>query len=96
MHGGTNPSFRQSNGPLITLAGFMLFYSVLLVVEMGLMLKYIRKGPFQDVEETDAWEIRHEHRLRTHDGKGPFAPSGARAASSVDDVIPGASATPAE
>jgi cytochrome d ubiquinol oxidase subunit I len=36
---------------------------------MGLMLKYIRKGPFQDVAETEAWEARHEHRLRTHDGK---------------------------
>jgi hypothetical protein len=40
---------------LITLAGFVTFYSVLFVVEMGLMLKYIRKGPFQDVEETEAW-----------------------------------------
>ncbi|WBU53933.1 cytochrome ubiquinol oxidase subunit I [Paracoccus sp. SCSIO 75233] len=59
---------------LITLAGFMLFYSVLFVVEMGLMLKYIRKGPFQDVAETEAWEARHTHRLRTHDGQGPFAP----------------------
>jgi cytochrome d ubiquinol oxidase subunit I len=58
---------------LITLAGFVAFYSVLFAVEIGLMLKYIRKGPFQDVEETDAWEARHEHRLRTHDGRGPFA-----------------------
>jgi cytochrome d ubiquinol oxidase subunit I len=81
---------------LITLAGFMLFYSVLFIVEMGLMLKYIRKGPFQDVEETEAWEARHEHRLRTHDGKGPFAPAGARAASALDDGPSGASATPAE
>ena len=39
---------------LITLAGFMLFYSILFVVEIGLMLKYIRKGPFQDVAETEA------------------------------------------
>jgi cytochrome d ubiquinol oxidase subunit I len=31
---------------LITLAGFVTFYSVLFIVEMGLMLKYIRKGPF--------------------------------------------------
>jgi cytochrome d ubiquinol oxidase subunit I len=60
---------------LITLAGFVAFYSVLFVIEMGLMLKYIRKGPFMDVEETEAWEARHEHRLRTHDGKGPFAPN---------------------
>ena len=81
---------------LITLAGFMLFYSILFIVEIGLMLKYIRKGPFQDVAETDAWEARHEHRLRTHDGRGPFAPAGARAASAVDDAIPGANATPAE
>jgi cytochrome bd-type quinol oxidase subunit 1 len=39
------------------------FYTVLFIIEMGLMLKYIRKGPFQDVEETDAWVVRHtEHR----------------------------------
>ncbi|AHM02493.1 Cytochrome d ubiquinol oxidase subunit I [Roseibacterium elongatum DSM 19469] len=56
---------------LITLAGFMLFYSILFVVEVGLMVKYIRKGPYLDVEETDAWMARHEHRLRTHDGKVP-------------------------
>ncbi|QIE41727.1 cytochrome ubiquinol oxidase subunit I [Meridianimarinicoccus aquatilis] len=60
---------------LITLAGFMVFYTILFIVEMGLMLKYIRKGPFQDVEETEIWAARHEHRLRTHDGKGPFAPT---------------------
>ena len=58
---------------LLTLAGFVTFYSVLFVIEMGLMVKYIRKGPFQDVEATEIWEARHEHRLRTHDGKGPFA-----------------------
>ncbi|MFP1632131.1 cytochrome ubiquinol oxidase subunit I [Zhengella sp. ZM62] len=58
---------------LITLAGFLTFYSVLFVIEMSLMVKYIRKGPFQDVEETEAWQRRHEHRLRTHDGQGPFA-----------------------
>jgi hypothetical protein len=40
---------------LITLAGFVTFYSVLFIIEMGLMVKYIRKGPFLDVEETDAW-----------------------------------------
>ncbi len=78
---------------LITLAGFMLFYSILFVVEMGLMLKYIRKGPFQDVDETNAWEERHEHRLRTHDGRGPFAPAGASAASALDGLP---DATPAE
>lgn len=49
---------------LITLAGFVIFYTVLFVIEMGLMLKYIRKGPYMDVEETDAWNRRHEARLR--------------------------------
>ncbi|MEM8800909.1 MAG: cytochrome ubiquinol oxidase subunit I [Pseudomonadota bacterium] len=81
---------------LITLAGFILFYSILFVVEIGLMLKYIRKGPFQDVSETEAWEARHEHRLRTHDGQGPFAPAGARAASAVDDGLSSSGVTPAE
>ncbi len=76
---------------LITLAGFMLFYTILFIVEMGLMLKYIRKGPFQDVEETESWDARHEHRLRTHDGQGPFAPAGARSASAIDE-----NTTPAE
>ena len=47
----------------ITLAGFVLFYTVLFIIEMGLMLKYIRKGPFQDVEETEAWVQRHQNRL---------------------------------
>jgi cytochrome d ubiquinol oxidase subunit I len=58
---------------LITLAGFVLFYSVLFVIEMALMVKYIRRGPVEDVEETEKWMERHAHRLRTHDGKGPFA-----------------------
>ncbi|MFV0334787.1 MAG: cytochrome ubiquinol oxidase subunit I [Tropicimonas sp.] len=56
---------------LLTIAGFTLFYTVLFVVEMGLMLKYIRKGPVEDVAETEIWEARHEHRLRTHDGNVP-------------------------
>ena len=47
----------------LTLAGFVLFYTVLFIIEMGLMLKYIRKGPFQDVAETDAWVQRHTARL---------------------------------
>ena len=47
----------------MTLAGFVIFYTVLFIVEMGLMLKYIRKGPFQDVEETNAWTLRHKDRL---------------------------------
>ena len=50
---------------LFTLAGFVTFYSVLFVIEMGLMVKYIRKGPFLDVAETAAWQERHETRLRS-------------------------------
>jgi cytochrome d ubiquinol oxidase subunit I len=58
---------------LITLAGFVTFYSILFIIEISLMVKFIRKGPYLDVAETEAWQERHEHRLRTHDGKGPFA-----------------------
>ncbi|WP_102226098.1 cytochrome ubiquinol oxidase subunit I [Acidimangrovimonas sediminis] len=47
----------------ITLVGFVALYSVLFIIEMGLMLKYIRKGPHEDVAETDAWMDRHEKRL---------------------------------
>ncbi len=43
----------------LTLLGFVIFYTVLFIIEMGLMLKYIRKGPFEDVEETEAWMTRH-------------------------------------
>ena len=50
---------------LITIALFATFYTVLFIVEMGLMLKYIRKGPVQDVEETEAWTRKHERRLRS-------------------------------
>jgi cytochrome d ubiquinol oxidase subunit I len=48
---------------LITLAGFVTFYSILFIIEMALMIKYIRKGPFQDVEETEAWQAQYERRL---------------------------------
>ncbi|WP_116133873.1 cytochrome ubiquinol oxidase subunit I [Tropicimonas sp. IMCC34043] len=58
---------------LITLAGFVTFYSVLFVVEMALMLKFIRKGPYMDVAETATWKLKHEHRLSTHDGNVPGA-----------------------
>ncbi len=44
---------------LFTLIGFVIFYSILFVVEMGLMLKYIAKGPTEDVELTQAW---HDNR----------------------------------
>ncbi|MGR3430302.1 cytochrome ubiquinol oxidase subunit I [Sagittula sp.] len=50
---------------LFTLAGFILFYTVLFVIEVSLMVKYIRKGPFQDVAETEDWKRRHEARLRS-------------------------------
>jgi len=53
----------------ITIAGFVTFYTVLFIVEMGLMLKYIRKGPFQDVDETEAWMTRHEERLNAGSGR---------------------------
>lgn len=58
---------------LITLAGFLVFYTVLFIVEMGLMIRAIRKGPIADVDETNNWVARHEHRLRTHDGNIPVA-----------------------
>ncbi|TWD51186.1 cytochrome bd-I ubiquinol oxidase subunit 1 apoprotein [Agrobacterium vitis] len=48
---------------LLTLAGFVLLYTVLFVVEMGLMLKYIRKGPHIDVHETENWQKQHSARL---------------------------------
>ena len=48
---------------LITLVGFVVLYSALFVVEMGLMIKYIRKGPYMDVAETDDWLKNHERRL---------------------------------
>jgi cytochrome d ubiquinol oxidase subunit I len=57
---------------LLTLAGFMLFYSVLFLIEMKLMLKYIRKGPYQDVAETEEWMERHVKRLSTS-GREPTA-----------------------
>jgi cytochrome d ubiquinol oxidase subunit I len=56
----------------LTLIGFVAFYTVLLVIEMSLMVKYIRKGPEQDVEETEIAMARHAHRLRTHDGNVPL------------------------
>ncbi|SSC74177.1 unnamed protein product [Ciceribacter sp. T2.26MG-112.2] len=54
----------------ITLAGFVMFYTVLFVIEMGLMLKYIRKGPHVDVSETDQWQKQHRDRLSA---PSPFA-----------------------
>ncbi|KFE33975.1 cytochrome ubiquinol oxidase subunit I [Thioclava atlantica] len=52
---------------LITLAGFVTFYSVLFVIEMGLMVKYIRKGPYLDVDITEQWQERHDRMLSGQD-----------------------------
>ena len=59
---------------LVTLAGFMIFYTVLFVVEIGLMLKYIRKGPTEDVDETSEWTARHLRRLRSPGDEPAAAP----------------------
>ncbi|WP_339112751.1 cytochrome ubiquinol oxidase subunit I [Thioclava sp. GXIMD2076] len=48
---------------LMTIIGFILFYTVLFIIEMGLMLKYINKGPFEDVAETESWMASHKTRL---------------------------------
>ena len=40
----------------LTLTGFVLFYSILFVIEMALMIKYIGKGPYLDIDAVAAWE----------------------------------------
>lgn len=45
---------------VITLVGFVVFYSILFVIEMGLMVKYIRKGPYMDTQATKEWFERRE------------------------------------
>jgi len=60
----------------LTLTGFVIFYSVLFVVEMGLMLKYIRKGPYLEVAETEAWMARHEARLKGRNSADAIAVAG--------------------
>jgi cytochrome bd ubiquinol oxidase subunit I len=55
----------------LTLAGFVTFYSILFVIEMGLMLKYIRKGPYMDVKETEMWMDDRARRLRGLPGASP-------------------------
>ncbi|WP_136637520.1 cytochrome ubiquinol oxidase subunit I [Pseudooceanicola onchidii] len=54
---------------LITIAGFILFYTILFVIEVRLMVKYIRKGPTQDVEESEDWMRRHKARLQSMPGE---------------------------
>ena len=48
----------------ITIIGFVLFYSTLFVVEMALMLKYIKRGPIEDGPEVERWMQNHNRRLR--------------------------------
>ncbi|SEN79914.1 cytochrome bd-I ubiquinol oxidase subunit 1 apoprotein [Paracoccus alcaliphilus] len=48
---------------LLTLAAFATFYTVLFVIEIKLLLKYIRKGPVDDVQLTDDWDAKHRARL---------------------------------
>jgi cytochrome d ubiquinol oxidase subunit I len=60
---------------LISLAGFLIFYTILFVIEMSLMVKYIRKGPFLDAAETEAWQARHEQRLRGDAAAPSLAPT---------------------
>ena len=47
----------------LTLTGFVAFYTVLFVIEMALMLKFIRKGPYLDVAETETWAAARRDRL---------------------------------
>ena len=51
----------------LTLLGFTLFYALLFVIEVKLMLKYIRKGPYLDTEAVAAWDEANRRR--------PAAPS---------------------
>jgi cytochrome bd ubiquinol oxidase subunit I len=51
---GVLPTFLASSSlsvgqVLFTLCGFVLFYSLLLIVDIGLMLKYIRLGPVESL-----------------------------------------------
>ncbi|MBB3984190.1 cytochrome d ubiquinol oxidase subunit I [Sagittula marina] len=58
---------------LFTLFGFALFYTVLFVIEVKLMIKYIKIGPTQDVDSTIAWQERHVGRLSTRRNQSPLA-----------------------
>jgi cytochrome d ubiquinol oxidase subunit I len=54
----------------LTLAGFVAFYSVLFVIEMSLMLKYIRKGPYLDDDAVAEWNAE---RAAYHASRAPSA-----------------------
>ncbi|HIC65419.1 MAG TPA: cytochrome bd-I ubiquinol oxidase subunit CydA, partial [Paracoccus sp.] len=49
---------------LLTIAGFADFYTLLFVIEVRLLLKYIRLGPQEDVQITDDWRASHRARLK--------------------------------
>ena len=49
---------------LLTIAGFAIFYTVLFLIEVKLLLKYIRLGPHEDLQVTDDWHASHTARLR--------------------------------
>lgn len=48
---------------LLTIAGFAAFYTVLFIIEIKLLVKYIRKGPHEDIQLTDDWQAAHRARL---------------------------------
>ena len=50
---------------LLTIIGFVVIYTVLVVIEMGLMLKAIRKGPEPDVEPEAELDFRQPRRQRS-------------------------------
>lgn len=80
---------------LITLTGFVLFYTVLFIIEVSLMVKFIRKGPYQDVAETEAWQARHLRRLRSDGTRDETPASGPSAPPATPPTTPPAQ-TPAE
>ena len=46
----------------LTLAAFCVLYTVLFVIEVSLLVKTIRKGPTQDVAETERWQAERARR----------------------------------
>ncbi len=57
----------------LTLTGFVVFYTILFVVEVALLVKYIRKGPYLDTEAVDAWDEARARRF--HRVEVPAAPA---------------------
>ncbi|MFH1805218.1 MAG: cytochrome ubiquinol oxidase subunit I [Pseudomonadota bacterium] len=57
----------------LTLIGFVVFYTVLLVIEMSLMVKYIRKGPYLDIEPVQSWNAAQDRMLASGASRpGPY------------------------